>query len=187
MPITEHADTAPAALAADLRRIRGVDWAGLADRADTDLEARLAEFGWDLAAADPAPALRSPEGAVYDLDGDDRTLSHWAWRAQAGDPRENAALFRAAADVWPEYLDAAGRALGAPDAQHDWDDPGFPPVYHWTDPDSRRRERSPYRLARWDLGAGRLLLWVNVLRGTAAGRRPGTVAIVVTLLLPDGG
>jgi hypothetical protein len=190
VPITEHPDTEPDQLAGDLRQLRQVRWPDVVDWSRESVEtfeSRLAALGWDLVNVDPVPALRLPSGAVYELDEYDRSVSHWAWRAQASTIGENDGLFARAEQVWPQYVTTATQALGAPDRSSGWDDDDFAPLYHWTSDDVRLRERSPYRLACWDFGGTRLLLWINVFTGTSTKRRPGTLALVVTLLLPDGG
>lgn len=187
--MTERSDTGPDRLPGDLRQLRRVHWpdvVGWSAEGVEALELRLADLGWDLVAADPVPALRLPSGAVYEMDEDDRTVSHWAWRAQASTVGENEALFARAEQVWPRYLTAATQTLGAPDRTSDWDDDDFAPLYHWSSDEVRLRERTPYRLACWDFDVTRLLLWINVFAGTATDRRPGTVAVVLTVLLPDG-
>lgn len=189
MPITEHSDTEPDQLPADLRQLRRVRWPDVVNWSQQSVErfeSHLADLGWQLVTFDPVPALRLPSGAVYELDEKDQSVSNWAWRARASTISENDGLFGRADRAWPRYLAAASDAIGAPDATFAWDDSGFVPLYHWTQDDVRLRERNPYRLARWDFDQVQLLLWVNVFTGTSTKRRPGTVALVVTLLLPEG-
>jgi hypothetical protein len=190
LPITEHSDTEPDQLPGDLRQLRRVRWRDVVDWSGESVEtfeSRLAALGWALVNVDPVSALRLPSGAVYELDEYDRSVSHWAWRAQASTIDENDELFVRAERTWRQYLTTATQALGTPDRSSRWDNYDFTSLYPLISDDVRLRERTPYRLAYWDFDKTRLLLWINVFTGTSTKRRPGTVALVVTVLLPHGG
>jgi hypothetical protein len=189
LAITERTDADPARLTTDVRELLRADWPKLAaaslDSADR-FEATLARLGWTLAELDPDPAVCLPTGSVYSFERVEDSVSHWVWEADAANPAENEELFTVAGRAWQRYAGAVTAAAGAPETVTAWDDPDFPTLQRWDDPEIRADERDPYRLARWKVPAGDLLLWVNVFTGTARMQRAGGVAVVSELLLPGG-
>lgn len=189
MAIIERTDADAASLTADVRELLRADWPGLAAASLNSADrfgATLAGLGWTLAGLDPDPAVRLPTGSVYTFERVEDSVSHWVWEADAATPAENEELFTAAGRAWQTYADAVADAAGRPETVAAWDDPDFPALGRWDDPEIRGRERDPLRLARWRLPTVDLLLWVNVFTGTATMRRAGGVAVVSELLLPGG-
>jgi hypothetical protein len=189
LAITERTDAEPTRLSADVRELLRVDWVALAaaslDEADA-FEAMLTGLGWALTDLDPDPAVQLPTGSIYTFERIDDSVSHWVWDAGAENPAENDELFDAAGRAWNAYVGAVAGVAGPPGSVSAWDDPAFPALERWDDPEIRDVERDPFRLARWTVPAGELLLWVNVFTGTATKRRAGGVSVVSELLLPAG-
>jgi hypothetical protein len=189
LAITERTDGDPTRLSADVRELLRADWmplaAGSLEEADA-FEAMLTGLGWALTDLDPDPAVRLPTGSVYTFERVDDSISHWVWEAGAETAAENDGLFVAAGLAWDAYVPAVSVVAGPPGSVSAWDDPAFPALDRWDDPEIREVERDPFRLARWTVPAGELLLWVNVFTGTATRRRAGGVSVVSELLLPAG-
>jgi hypothetical protein len=189
LAIIERTGADAARLTTDVRELLRADWPKLAAaslRSPARFEAALAGLGWTLAGLDPDPAVGLPSGSVYTFERVEDSVSHWVWEADASSPAENEELFTLAGRTWQRYADAVAAAAGRPETVTAWDDPAFPALERWDDPEIRAGERDPYRFARWRLPAGDLLLWVNVFTGTAGMHRAGGVAVVSELLLPSG-
>jgi hypothetical protein len=189
LAIIERTDADAARLTTDVRELLRADWPGLAAASLSStnrFEATLATLGWTLVGLDPEPAVCLPTGSVYTFERVEDSVSHWVWEADAATPAANEELFTVAGRAWQTYADAVAAAAGPPETVTAWDDPDFPALGRWDDPQIRGGERDPFRLARWRLPAADLLLWVNVFTGTATMRRAGGVAVVSELLLPGG-
>lgn len=189
MAIIERTDADAVRVTGDVRELLRADWVRLAAASSDTVErfeAVLAGLGWRLAGLDPEPAVRLPSGSVYTFERVDDSVSHWVWQAEARSPAENEELLAVAVRVWRGYVDAVVSAAGRPETVTAWDDPDFPVLQRWDDPEIRAGERDPLRLARWVLPGVSLLVWVNVYTGTATMRRAGGVAVVSELLLAGG-
>ncbi|MEC4018254.1 hypothetical protein [Streptomyces sp. H27-D2] len=201
---TALTNRAPQDLAAVLSTLIAVDWPTMwsPPRPGEQLTSWCARYGWTPQPSDRELAVAAADGArfsFYATPGGTwapvTLISHVAWEIEADAPAENNAVLAHAAQVWPDFLNAARGVLGEPAWSGAWNSPGFPGFpdtahAYWPTPDFRMREQDPHRMAYWrpaDPTLPTLVLTVNVAFTASRPQEPGGAGLTLSVFSPSAG
>ncbi|MEV7519497.1 hypothetical protein [Streptomyces sp. NPDC091371] len=188
-PFERPANRTPEQLIAELRGLADVRWETVWNGPPLPgkgLDMWCAQFGWTPTQFEYVLNVVTDTGGEMTLNARGgswapvQSVSHWVWGDTAvGGPEGNPQLLADAAQIWPLYRDAASSVLGEPAWEGAWDSTSFPDelgLYAIPDEEDRIEDKSPYRIAYWELGApdGALAsLTITPATGTAGGSRHG--------------
>ncbi|WKV72678.1 hypothetical protein AW27_014780 [Streptomyces sp. PCS3-D2] len=203
-PFERPVGRTPQELATELRGLAGVDWETVWNGPPLPgkgLDMWCAQFGWTPTQFEYVLNVRTDTGGDWVLEAlggswaPVQEVSHWVWGGAATTPEGNPQLLDEAERVWPLYRDAASSVLGEPAWDGAWDSDSFPDElgkYAVPNPEVRRREKRPYRIAYWELAASAGVLaslTVTPALGTADGSDAGAVNMRLRIypgLMKDG-
>ncbi|WP_327254247.1 hypothetical protein [Streptomyces sp. NBC_01244] len=180
----------PQELVTELRGLSGVHWETVWNGpplAGQGLDMWCAQFGWTPTQFEYVLNVVTDTGGELTLHAQGgswapvQNLSHWVWGASADSPEGNPQVLAEADRAWPAYRGAVSSVLGEPAWEGAWDSGSFPDElddYVVPKPETRFREKRPYRIAYWELAApgGALAsLTITPAMGTADGSDDGAV------------
>ncbi|MFD3872306.1 hypothetical protein [Streptomyces sp. NPDC058623] len=189
-------DRTPQELITELRGLADVDWETVWNGPPLPgqgLDMWCAQFGWTPTQFEYVLNVVTDTGGALTLNAlggswaPVQSLSHWVWGDNAETPEGNPRVLAEAERVWPVYVTAMCSVLGEPAWEGAWDSPSFPAElgpYAIPEAESRLREKSPYRIAYWELatpGGTLASLRITPALGTADGSDDGAVNMRLTI------